>query len=211
MLGQLVLPFPVVPPFMPPTPQTDFGAPTSGVFGRRYRRNLSTRAVTASLHATWGGNRLSATSHSQSGNTKPTRRVSREASRNGKVIFPSWLGPMSGMPRSIWAAWYAFLGGAQVDIGPPRRCRPEARSFGLLFFPLSAFCKGCHGQEKGCRMRGSKAELWPRRFGNASRQLLRVYDPSRTELFLHFGKMKWLRPLDQTQRRHASSFTWLPS
>jgi hypothetical protein len=55
MLGQLVLPFPVVPPFMPPTPQTDFGAPTSGMFGRRYRRNLSTRAVTPSpsCHLGW--------------------------------------------------------------------------------------------------------------------------------------------------------------
>jgi hypothetical protein len=111
-------------------------------------RRQRTRSRSAA-NARWSGNRLSAISHSESRNTETTRLVFVAASRNGKVIFPSWLGLVSGMPRSIWAAWYAFLGGAQVDIGPSRRCRPEARSFGLLFFPLSAFCKGCHGQEKG--------------------------------------------------------------
>jgi hypothetical protein len=47
-----------------------------------------------------------------------TPNVLVTASRNGKVIFPSWLGLVLGDAPQRQAAWYAFLGGAQVDIGP---------------------------------------------------------------------------------------------
>ena len=64
------------------------------------------------------------------------RRVFREASRNGKVIFPSWLGPGVGDAPKHLRPRYAFLGGAQVDIGPCADVVLKPGHSGFFFFNI---------------------------------------------------------------------------